>query len=113
MGFFPADIETINFLRFTGRSEEQVALVETYLKEQGLFHTAETPQPEFSDVIELNLDSVEPKLFGIGSESYVAGSHEFYLHRKACRKFNFSFHLPLKLFHDQRQISLKVDIFNS
>jgi aconitate hydratase len=64
MGFFPADTETINFLRFTGRSEEQVALVETYLKEQGLFHTAETPEPEFSDVLELNLASVEPSIAG-------------------------------------------------
>ena len=40
MGFFPADNETINFLRFTGRSEEQIELVESYLKEQGLIHTA-------------------------------------------------------------------------
>jgi aconitate hydratase len=64
MGFFPADSETINFLRFTGRSEEQVALVETYLKEQSLFHSAETPEPEFSDVLELNLDSVEPSIAG-------------------------------------------------
>jgi len=64
MGFFPADPETINFLRFTGRSEEQVALVETYLKEQGLFHTAETPEPEFSVVFELDLASVEPSIAG-------------------------------------------------
>jgi aconitate hydratase len=64
IGFFPADPETINFLRFTGRSEEQVALVETYLKEQGLFHTAETPEPEFSVVFELDLTSVEPSIAG-------------------------------------------------
>jgi aconitate hydratase len=64
MGFFPADSETINFLRFTGRSEEQVALVEAYLKEQCLFHTAETSEPEFSDVLELNLASIEPSIAG-------------------------------------------------
>lgn len=64
IGFFPADSETINFLRLTGRSEEQVVLVETYLKEQRLFHTTETEEPAFSDVLELNLASVEPSIAG-------------------------------------------------
>ena len=64
MGFFPVDAETINFLRFTGRSEEQINLAEIYLKEQGLFYTADTPQPEFSDIVDLDLASVEPSISG-------------------------------------------------
>ncbi len=64
IGFFPADSETINFLRLSGRSDEQIALVEMYLKEQRLFHSAETPEPEFSDMLELNLASVEPSIAG-------------------------------------------------
>ena len=64
MGFFPADAETIKFLRFTGRSEEQIGLVEAYLKEQGFLHAADTPDPVFSDIIELNLISVEPSIAG-------------------------------------------------
>ena len=64
MGFFPVDQETLNFLRFTGRSPELVALVEAYCREQGIFHTASSPEPEFSSTLELNLDTVEPSLAG-------------------------------------------------
>jgi len=64
MGFFPVDAETISFLRFTGRSEEQITLAETYLSEQGLIHTADTPDPEFSEIIELDLATVEPCIAG-------------------------------------------------
>ncbi|HVN49221.1 MAG TPA: aconitate hydratase AcnA [Bacteroidota bacterium] len=64
MGFFPVDQQTINFLRFTGRSEEQVALVEAYIKAQGLFLTTETPQPEFTDTLELDLSTIEPSIAG-------------------------------------------------
>ncbi len=64
MGFFPVDQETLNYLRFTGRSGELIALVEAYCKEQGLFHTSTTPEPEFSEVIELDLATVEPSLAG-------------------------------------------------
>lgn len=64
MGFFPVDDETINYLRFTGRSEEQVALVEAYCKEQGLFHTSESAEPIFSDTVELDLSTVEPSIAG-------------------------------------------------
>src|SRR5262250_2721544 len=49
MGFFPVDAETLAYLRFTGRSEDQVRLVEAYTKEQGLFRTDQTPDPIFSD----------------------------------------------------------------
>ena len=49
-GIFPIDKETLNYLRLTGRREEQVALVEAYCKEQGLFHTPDSPEANYSDV---------------------------------------------------------------
>ena len=64
MGFFPIDEESLNYLRRTGRSEEQVQLIERYTKEQGLFRTADTPDPEFTDTLELDLGTVEPSLAG-------------------------------------------------
>lgn len=64
MGFFPVDQETLSYLRFTGRTEALVRLVETYYKEQDLFHTKETPEPEFSDTLELDLATVEPSMAG-------------------------------------------------
>jgi aconitate hydratase len=64
IGFFPVDDETLAYLRFTGRPNELVALVEAYCKEQGLFHTKGTPEPVFSDTLELDLATVEPSLAG-------------------------------------------------
>ncbi|MDP2275973.1 MAG: aconitate hydratase AcnA [Archangium sp.] len=64
IGFFPIDEATLDYLRLTGRSPESVALVEAYAKEQGLFHTASTPDPIFSDTLELDLSTVEPCLAG-------------------------------------------------
>lgn len=64
MGFFPVDDETLNYLRFTGRSEERIKLVEAYCKAQGLFRTNDSPVPSFSDVVELDLGTVEPSLAG-------------------------------------------------
>ncbi|HEY6952206.1 MAG TPA: aconitate hydratase AcnA [Bacteroidota bacterium] len=64
MGFFPVDAETIRYLRFSGRSEKQAALVEAYLKQQGLFHTSSTLEPEFTDTVELDLSTVEPSIAG-------------------------------------------------
>ncbi|HCU11046.1 MAG TPA: aconitate hydratase, partial [Gemmatimonadetes bacterium] len=64
MGFFPIDAETIKYLRFTGRDEAQVQLVEAYTKAQGIFRTDDTPDPLFSDTIELDLATVEPSLAG-------------------------------------------------
>ncbi len=63
-GIFPVDDETLRYLRFTGRSEEHVALVEAYMKEQGLFHTADSPAPEFTDTLTLDLSTVEPSIAG-------------------------------------------------
>jgi aconitate hydratase len=64
IGFFPVDEETLEYLRFTGRSEEQLALVEAYCKEAGLWWTAHSPEPVFSDVLTLDLSTVEPALAG-------------------------------------------------
>ncbi len=64
MGFFPVDAETLRYLRETGRSEELVQTVERYTKEQGLFRTDETPDPVFTDTLELDLSTVEPSLAG-------------------------------------------------
>ncbi len=64
MGFFPVDEETLRYLRGTGRSEPLVELVERYCKEQGLFRTDEAAEPEFTDVLELDMGSVEPSLAG-------------------------------------------------
>src|SRR5580692_3452698 len=64
MGFFPVDAETLAYLRFTGRSAERVALVDAYSKLQGLFRTDETPDPMYTDTLELDLAKVEPTLAG-------------------------------------------------
>jgi aconitate hydratase len=64
MGFFPVDSETLAYLRFTARDEQRVHLVEAYTKEQGLFRTDQTPDPMFSDRLELDLASVVPTMAG-------------------------------------------------
>ncbi|HUR37010.1 MAG TPA: aconitate hydratase AcnA [Terriglobales bacterium] len=63
-GIFPVDAETLNYLRMTGRSEEQIALVEAYCKEQGLFHSSSSPEATYSQVVELDLSTVEPSVAG-------------------------------------------------
>ena len=63
-GIFPVDAETLRYLRLTGRSEEQIALVEAYYKEQGLFHTAGAPEAEYTQTLELDLATVEPSVAG-------------------------------------------------
>ena len=62
--FFPVDDETLKYLRGTGRDEELVDLVERYYKEQNLFRTDDTPEPRFSETLELELDTVEASLAG-------------------------------------------------
>jgi aconitate hydratase len=63
-GIFPVDQTTLDYLRFTGRSDDQVALVEAYMKAQGLFVGPNTPTPEYSDTLELELSTVEPAMAG-------------------------------------------------
>jgi len=64
MGFFPVDAETLAYLQFTARPHEQIALVEAYCKEQGLFRTDATPDPAFTDTLQLDLGTVEPTVAG-------------------------------------------------
>ncbi len=64
MGYFPIDSETLTYLRQTGRSTELISLVERYAKEQGLYRTDSTPDPLFTDTLELDLSTVEPSLAG-------------------------------------------------
>jgi aconitate hydratase len=64
IGFFPVDAATLEYLRMTNRPPEQVALVEAYTKEQGLFRTAGAPEPVYSETIELDLGTVVPSLAG-------------------------------------------------
>ena len=63
-GFFPIDEETLNYLRFTGRDDHRVNLVEAYAKEQGMWRDANTPDPEFTTTLHLDLDDVEPAISG-------------------------------------------------
>ena len=63
-GFFPIDDETLRYLRATGRSDDRVALVEAYAKEQGMWRAKDTPDPVFTDTLELDLASVKPSLAG-------------------------------------------------
>jgi aconitate hydratase len=64
MGFFPVDAETLKYLTLSGRSDAQVALVEAYTRAQGLFRTDDTPDPVFTDTIELDLGTIEPSMAG-------------------------------------------------
>ena len=64
MGFFPVDAETLKYLRLSGRSAHQVQLTEAYCKAQGLFRTNDTPDPVFTDTLELDLSTVVPSLAG-------------------------------------------------
>jgi len=63
-GIFPVDEETLRYLRLSGRKPEDVAIVEAYYKEQGLFHTPDSPEAEYTDVLELDLATVEPSIAG-------------------------------------------------
>ncbi len=63
-GIFPVDSATLDYLALTGRSQDQIDLVEAYMKEQGLFHTQSSPEAEYSDTLELDLSTVEASLAG-------------------------------------------------
>jgi len=63
-GIFPIDKESLRYLKLTGRSDEQIALVEAYAREQGMFHDAKTPEAEYSELLSLDLSTVEPCLAG-------------------------------------------------
>ena len=63
-GIFPIDAEAVNYLRLSGRSEEQIALVESYAKAQGLWHDVDSPQATYSATLELDLAEIPPSLAG-------------------------------------------------
>lgn len=63
-GFFPIDHATIDYLRLTGREEQTIALVEAYAKAQGLWYEVNSPDPFFTDILEVDLASIEPSLAG-------------------------------------------------
>src|SRR5467141_2916213 len=63
-GIFPIDKESLRYLKLTGRSDEQIALVEAYAREQGFFHDANTPEAEYSELLRLDLATVESSLAG-------------------------------------------------
>ena len=63
-GIFPVDAETLRYLKLSGRSEEQIALVEAYARAQDLWHDDATPEPEFSSSLELDLAEVRPSMAG-------------------------------------------------
>ncbi|HED19050.1 MAG TPA: aconitate hydratase AcnA, partial [Gammaproteobacteria bacterium] len=63
-GIFPIDDETLNYLRLSGRDEDQITLVEAYAKEQGMFHTPDQPHAEYTSIVELDMSTVVPSLAG-------------------------------------------------
>jgi len=63
-GLFPIDQETLDYLRLTGRGNDEIALVEAYARAQGMFHTADSPVPQFSETLRLDLGDVVPSLAG-------------------------------------------------
>ncbi|MEI6291035.1 MAG: aconitate hydratase AcnA, partial [Chloroflexota bacterium] len=64
MGFFPVDAETLRYMKLTGRSQDVIERTEAYCRAQGLFREENSPEPEFTDTLELDLDSVVPSLAG-------------------------------------------------
>ena len=64
IGFFPIDHQTLDYLRLSNRPPEQIALVEAYAKAQGLFLPPDSPDPEYSDTLELDLGTVVPSMAG-------------------------------------------------
>ncbi|MGJ8534331.1 MAG: aconitate hydratase AcnA [Alphaproteobacteria bacterium] len=63
-GFFPVDDDTLRYLEISGREEDRIALVEAYSKDQGMFRSDDTPDPEFTSSLELNMDDVVPAIAG-------------------------------------------------
>ncbi len=79
-GLFPIDGETLDYLRLTGRGEDEIALVEAYARTQGMFHTAVSPEPVFSETAEIDLSTVVPSLAGPEAP---AGSRVAHRHQPA------------------------------
>ncbi|MGD2077247.1 MAG: aconitate hydratase AcnA [Chloroflexota bacterium] len=99
VGFFPVDSETLNYLRRTGRPDELVDLVERYTKEQGLFHAHGMPDPIYTDVVELDLSTVQPSLAGPNRPQ----------DRILLSEMKSTFHKALQAPHEQRGFGLASD----
>ncbi len=97
MGFFPVDEETLRYMRLTGRSEELIDLVERYTKEQGIFHTPDSHDLEYTDVLELDMGTVETSLAGPKRPQ----------DRIPLREMKKSFHMSLKAPVTERGFGLK------
>ena len=97
MGFFPVDEETLRYMRLTGRSKEQVELVERYTKEQDIFRTPESPDLEYTDVLELDMGTVETSLAGPKRPQ----------DRIPLREMKKSFHISLKAPVSERGFALQ------
>ncbi len=102
VAIFPVDAETLRYLQMTGRPAEQVRLVEAYFKEQGLFHTANTPAARYTSTLELNLASIEPSLAG------PSRPQDRVLLKQM--KTSFAEHLPELLAHAKAKAKTKVPI---
>ena len=63
-GIFPIDDETLSYLQLSGRDEQDIALVEAYAKEQGFFRTADSPEADYTSIVELDISTIEPSLSG-------------------------------------------------
>ncbi|MDP8205987.1 MAG: aconitate hydratase AcnA [Candidatus Electryonea clarkiae] len=90
MGFCPIDDESLNYLRFTGRTEQELELVERYCKENMLFVTPDTPDPEYTDVLDLDLSTIEPSLAGPKLP------HELISLKNMKSSFHYALKAPLK-----------------
>jgi aconitate hydratase len=76
MGFFPVDETSLNYLRLTGRDEDHINFVRDYLKEQGLFRTPDSPDPDFTELVELDLGNIVPSISGpLNPEERVSLNH--------------------------------------
>ncbi len=90
IGFFPIDQETLNYLALTGRSSEHIALVEQYCKAQHLFYTPQTPDPSYTEIITLDLSTVEPCIAG------PKRPHDLIPLKSSKKSFQISLTAPLK-----------------
>ena len=63
-GFFPIDERTLDYLRLTGRDDDRIALVKAYCQAQGMWRDASSPEPVFTDTLELDMSTIEPSLAG-------------------------------------------------
>jgi len=85
-GIFPVDKESLKYLKLSGRAADQIALVEAYCREQGLFHDDKTPEAEYSELLALDLATVEPSIAAPSARKTASSSRKpENLSTKLCR----------------------------